>query len=78
MPAWAGAFNMGNFAWASQNTTDPDWHIPHEAGHNQSLFIYGAIFHYVGAIHEAPLGAGTGAFAEVQAESNRSGGGIWG
>lgn len=75
MPQNAAAFNMGNFSWAAAG--NGTWAMDHEAGHNLNLAVYGAIFHYVGAIHEVPLGAGAGAFAEVQAESNAGGPGMW-
>ncbi|MEM9550865.1 MAG: toxin TcdB middle/N-terminal domain-containing protein [Pseudomonadota bacterium] len=76
MPANALAFNMGNFSWVHPRS-GADWHMDHEAGHNLNLAVFGSIFHYIGAIHEVPLGAGLGAFAEIHAESNNGGPGMW-
>ncbi len=69
------AYNMGNFAYVDNNSAG--WHMDHEAGHNLNLAVYGSIFHFVGFIHEMGAGAGAGAFAEVLAESNAGGPGMW-
>ncbi len=75
MPASSLAFNMGNFAWIPGGPGP--WHMDHEAGHNLNLAVFGSIFHYIGAIHEVPLGAGLNAFSEVHAESNTGLPGMW-
>jgi RHS repeat-associated protein len=69
------AYNMGNFAYVDNNSSG--WHLDHEAGHNLSLAVFGSIFHFVGFIHEMGTGAGSSAFAEVMADSNDGGPGMW-
>ena len=69
------AFNMGFFAYVYNNSTG--WHLDHEAGHNLKLAVFGSIFHFVGFIHEMGTGAGGTAFAEVIADSNDGGPGMW-
>lgn len=69
------AFNMGNFAYVDSNSSG--WHLEHEAGHNLNLAVFGSIFHFVGFIHEMGAGAGSSALAEVLADSNDTGPGMW-
>ena len=69
------AYNMGNFSYVDNNSSG--WHMDHEAGHNLNLAVFGSIFHFVGFIHEMGTGAGSSAFAEVMAESNNGGPGMW-
>lgn len=69
------AYNMGNFSYVDNNSSG--WHMDHEAGHNLNLAVFGSIFHFVGFIHEMVVGAGSSAFAEVMAESNNGGPGMW-
>ncbi|MDD7942025.1 toxin TcdB middle/N-terminal domain-containing protein [Actinomycetospora lutea] len=69
------AYNMGFFAYVDSNSSG--WHIDHEAGHNLNLGVFGSIFHFVGFIHEMGTAAGSGAFSEVQADSNAGRPGMW-
>ncbi|MGB1250785.1 MAG: toxin TcdB middle/N-terminal domain-containing protein [Candidatus Promineifilaceae bacterium] len=71
---WDTAFNMGNFAYVDSNSEG--WHMDHEAGHNINLAVFGSIFHFVGFIDEVAFSGG-GAFAEVLADSNDGGPGMW-
>jgi RHS repeat-associated protein len=71
------AYNMGFFAYVDANDTSSDWHLNHEAGHNLNLAVFGSVFHFVGFIHEMGTPAGSGAFSEVQADSNTGLPGMW-
>lgn len=65
------AFNMGNFAFVHYQSGSS--HAQHEAGHTLNLAAFGSLFHLIGALDQVI--AGHRAFAELLAESNRSGGG---
>jgi len=71
---WDTAYNMGTFAYVDANSSG--WHMAHEAGHNLNLAAFGSAFHFIGFFHEIG-GAGRTAFAEIQAESNNGGPGMW-
>jgi hypothetical protein len=63
------AFDMGNFGFFDRKAKG-DFR-KHEAGHNLSLFAYGWIFHFVGAIDQN-IGKGEKSIAERIAESHGS------
>jgi hypothetical protein len=59
------AFNMGNIGFIHRKDTEDD--TEHEGGHNLSLFVFGWIFHFLGAIDEV---IHTSALAERLANSH--------
>lgn len=69
------AYNMGAFAFVDANSSG--WHLDHEAGHNLNLAVFGSIFHFVGFVHEMGTSAGSGAYSEIQADSNTGRPGMW-
>lgn len=62
------AFDMGNIGFIYHKAKDD--YRDHEAGHNLSLFAFGWIFHFIGALDQL---RGTEALAEQLANSNDSG-----
>ena len=65
------AFNMGNVGFIHRNAQSD--HREHEAGHNLSLFVFGWIVHFIGAVDENIVGYHARALTELLAESHDSG-----
>ena len=51
-------------------STDPTWHLEHEAGHTLNLAAFGSIFHFIGPIDENVTGGDANAYSKRLAESN--------
>ncbi len=62
------AYNMGNVAFIHRNAQAD--HTEHEAGHNLSLFVFGWLFHFLGAVDENVIGYHANAISELLAESH--------
>ncbi|MFN8530606.1 MAG: hypothetical protein U0670_18530 [Anaerolineae bacterium] len=69
------AFNLGNLGFVHRDAQSD--HLQHEAGHNLNLFVFGWIFHLIGALDEnlPVIGNGGRAFSERLANSNDPGSG---
>ena len=62
------AFDMGNVGFIHRGATSD--HTYHESGHNLSLFVFGWIVHYIGAVDENIIGYHATALTELLAESH--------
>jgi len=62
----ATGFNLGQFAFLSPGSSAE----AHETGHGLNVAAFGSIFHFVAAIDQNVLGAGSNCYSEVMAESH--------